>query len=392
MPQAREQREHRRGAVVRSRRVDETDDHRCRAEKAVLDLIRRGTDTGFEDAALAVFAYQYERIPAYRSFCDARDRRPERVDCADRIPAIPADVFKHDLLPAGDPDTVRVFLSSGTTRGSERRSRHVVESVDTYRASAMTHFDAMVMPDAPGPMSIAILGPSERSHPESSLGCMLTWCADRHGNDRLLEAMDKDGAVDLERVLDWLSDQSKQTAPVLLLGVTSAFTQLFALLRDRKLIFRLPADSRLVDTGGPKSRGHVLSAKGLLKTAWKSLHIPSYLCTNEYGMTEMLSQFYDDALRSRFTGDLVARSKVGPPWVRTTVVDPATLEPVEAGQSGLLRHLDLANWASISALQTLDLGRQQGCGFELLGRAKDAEARGCSALLTEIRSTSEGSD
>jgi hypothetical protein len=204
--------------------------------------------------------------------------------------------------------------------------------------------------------------------------------------------MDKDGAVDLEPVLDWLNDQSRQTAPVLLLGVTSAFTQLFALLRDRKLVFRLPADSRLVDTGGTKSGGHVLSAKGLLKTAWKSLHIPAYLCINEYGMTEMLSQFYDDALRSRFTGDLVARSKIGPPWVRTTVVNPATLEPAQPGGTGLLRHLDLANWASISALQTLDLGRKQGHGFELLGRAKDAETRGCSALLTEIRSTSARSD
>jgi hypothetical protein len=392
MPQARPRREHRRGAVVRSRRVDETDDQRRRVENAVLDLIRRGTNTGFEAAALAVFAYQYERIPAYRRFCDARDRRPEQVECADQIPAIPADIFKHDLLPAGDPATVRVFLSSGTTKGSERRSRHVVESIDTYHASAMTHFDAMVMPDTPGPMSIVILGPSKRSHPESSLGCMLTWCAERHGNDRLLEAMDTQGAVDLEPVLDWLSDQSRQTAPVLLLGVTSAFTQLFALLRDRKLAFRLPADSRLVDTGGTKSGEHVLSAKGLLKTAWKSLHIPAYLCVNEYGMTEMLSQLYDDALRTRFTGDLVARSKVGPPWIRTTVVDPATLEPALPGQPGLLRHLDLANWASISALQTLDLGRTHGHGFELLGRAKDAETRGCSALLSEMRSTSEGND
>jgi hypothetical protein len=62
---------------------------------------------------------------------------------------------------------------------------------------------------------------------------------------------------------------------------------------------------------------------------------------------------------------------------------------VAAGEPGLLRHLDLANWASISALQTLDIGKPRGRGFELAGRAKGADARGCSALLSEIRSVSE---
>jgi hypothetical protein len=389
MPQARRRREHRQVAVVRSRAVAGSDGQREAIRAAVSELIRGEPGADFDETALAVFAYQYERIPAYRRFCDARDRGPAAVDRPDRIPAIPSDVFKHRLLPQPDDGRGRVFLSSGTTGGDELRSRHFVECIETYRASALTHFERMVMPDAPGPMSVAILGPTESTHPDSSLGCMFTWCAQRHGDGPALQAFDAGGRMDLGALLVWLEDRAAGTAPVLLLGVSSAFAELFSELRKKGVQFRLPADSRLVDTGGSKGGTPVLSAKGLLKAAWKSLHIPAYLCVNEYGMTEMLSQFYDDALRSRFAGDLGDRAKVGPPWVRTAVVDPATLEPVAPGDRGLLRHLDLANWASISALQTLDAGRTRGRGFELLGRAEGAEARGCSALLSEVRSVSE---
>jgi hypothetical protein len=361
MPQPRRRREHPPRAVVRSRAVAGTDEQREAVRAAVSGLIREEPGADFDETALAVFAYQYERIPAYQRFCDARDRGPGDVDNPDRIPAMPSDVFKHPLLPQSQEGEGRVFLSSGTTGGQALRSRHFVECIDTYRASAITHFDRMVMPDAPGPMSVAILGPTESTHPDMNAGALLAW----------------------------LEESAAATVPVLLLGVSSAFAELFALLRKKRIQLRLPADSRLVDTGGSKGGASVLSAKGLLKAAWKSLHIPAYLCVNEYGMTEMLSQFYDDALRSRFAGDLSERAKVGPPWVRTTLVDPATLEPVAAGEPGLLRHLDLANWASISALQTLDIGKPRGRGFELAGRAKGADARGCSALLSEIRSVSE---
>ena len=106
-------------------------------------------------------------------------------------------------------------------------------------------------------------------------------------------------------------------------------------------------------------------------------------------MTEMLSQFYDDALASRFDGRFVPRSKLGPAWVRTTIVDPDTLQPVTGSGTGILRHLDLAGWDSVACLQTLDLGRARGRGFELLGRAAGAEARGCSQLLEEIATRAE---
>jgi hypothetical protein len=60
------------------------------------------------------------------------------------------------------------------------------------------------------------------------------------------------------------------------------------------------------------------------------------------------------------------------------VVDAQTGREVEPGEVGTLSIVDLANTGSVCAIQTADLGRRAGDGFEVLGREPDAEARGCS--------------
>jgi len=358
-------------------------------EPRVLDFIREpGGELEFNQLALDVFAHQYEHVAVYRRFCERRGVSPGRVDRWEDVPALPADAFKHGL---DTPTGPYVFLSSGTTAGPERRSRHAVESLAAYEASALSHFRTMVLADEPGPLATLVLGPTVSSHPHSSLGQMFTWCVEHFASDTTLVAFDTGGRANISAAVDWLAERSLGSAPVLILAVTSALTAVLEALRDRHGPCRLPADSRIVDTGGRKGIPHVLSPKGVLKAAWRWLHVPAYLCVNEYGMTEMFSQFYDDALESRASGRLSPRAKVGPPWARTRVVDPAALEPVSSGTVGLLRHFDLANWESVSAIQTLDLGCEVGIGFELRGRAAGAESRGCSALVTEIVDACMGS-
>ena len=45
---------------------------------------------------------------------------------------------------------------------------------------------------------------------------------------------------------------------------------------------------------------------------------------------------------------------------------------------------DLANTGSVLAVQTGDLGRRAGSGFELIGREPGAEERGCSIAADEL--------
>jgi hypothetical protein len=352
-----------------------------------LDFIQRrdATDADFNALALDVFSYQFDSVPLYRRLCETRRATPDSVIHWQDIPAAPADIFKTGVGASTSGE--HVFLSSGTAQGTNHRSRHVLTSLATYRASARAQFERMVLADDPGAMSVIVLGPTRVSHPSSSLAQMFEWCAEDYGSDVRATTFDADGGFDLDGAVDWLQTAAASKQPVLILSVSSALSAVIDALRTRGLALRLPADSRIIDTGGnkPSAAGtRVLSAKGLLKACWRYLHVAAYFCINEYGMTEMLSQFYDDALLSRAEGSLTPRAKVGPHWVRTLVVDPATLEPVADGEPGLLRHIDLANWESISAIQTLDTGRRLGRGFELLGRASDAETRGCSLLLETI--------
>ena len=73
-------------------------------------------------------------------------------------------------------------------------------------------------------------------------------------------------------------------------------------------------------------------------------------------------------------------ASVSPPWCRALVISPETGREVADGETGLLRILDLANVRSVMAIQTEDLAVRCGKGFELIGRASQAEARGCSLL------------
>ncbi len=340
-------------------------------------------DDEFNRVALEVFAHQYDSVPLYRRLCELRGGAPSNVDHWSRIPAAPADLFKEDL---GTPSGAAEFLSSGTTQGEGRRSRHSVSarSYEVYRRSSVAHFSAMVLPDTPGPMSVLVLGPLAVSHPASSLGHMFGFVADAVAAEgATVQPFDADGRLDVDAAVAWLEAATASTRPVLVLALSSAITAVFEALRSRKLALRLPADSRLVDTGGNKG-GRTLSRAGILKAAWRFLHIPAYLCVGEYGMTELLSQFYEDAYHSRWSGSLEPRAKVGPAWTRTLVVDPATLEPVARGERGILRHVDLANMESIAAVQTLDIGMAKGRGFDVLGRAGGAEARGCSQLMSVL--------
>jgi hypothetical protein len=77
---------------------------------------------------------------------------------------------------------------------------------------------------------------------------------------------------------------------------------------------------------------------------------------------------------------LDTRHFVSPPWARVQIISLETGREVADGETGLIRVFDLANVFSVMAIQTEDLGVRRGDGFELIGRAILAEARGCSLM------------
>ena len=76
-----------------------------------------------------------------------------------------------------------------------------------------------------------------------------------------------------------------------------------------------------METGGFKGRSRVVERDELYRLASERFRIPTRAIVNEYGMTEMSSQFYDLTLRNPELDEREARVKLPPPWVRSSVVD-----------------------------------------------------------------------
>jgi hypothetical protein len=333
----------------------------------------------FESLALAVFAFQYEHNPAYRRLCDRRGRAPGRVDRWGEIPAVPTAAFKTVDLQCAPPE--RTFLTSGTTRGGELRGRHPIPALELYRRSALAHFRAMVLPDGAHPRVVGLLG-SPATLPHSSLSQMVEWIReDVAGGDG--EYLVDEQGLDARAAIDRLGAIAAEGRPVCLIGWRVAFTAVLEHCRQAGRTLALPADSRIVDTGGAKG-GRALSDAGFLASCWHVFSVPGYYCVNEYGMTELCSQLYDDVLRNRFGGSNAQRRKVGPVWLRTRAVDPDSLAARPDGEAGILCHLDLANAGSVLAVQTEDVGVVDDGRLRLQGRLPDAEPRGCALALAEL--------
>jgi hypothetical protein len=336
----------------------------------------------FGELALRVFAFQYERNEPYRRFCDRRGRRPGDVREWREIPAVPVTAFKRAELVVGGLPSGTVFVTSGTTQGDERRGRHHVPDPEIYRAAALAHFERCVLPDGARPRFV-VLAPSRAEQTESSLCQMIDWLASAFASGRA-EYFVADGELAADRLEQRLRELEASREPLLLIGVTHAFIGFIDRCQAAGIRFRLPYGSRIVDTGGTKGTSRSMSRNGLLRAFWETFGVPGYYVANEYGMTEMCSQFYDDSIANHVAGRKRDRAKIAPPWVRTILVSPLTLEPAARGERALLRHLDLANVGSVIALQTEDLGITSGEGFEVVGRATGAEVRGCALLVEQV--------
>jgi len=365
-----------------------------------------GDDRAFNELALSLFRLQYASVPPYRLLCDSLQRVPGDVTHWTEIPAVPTRAFK-DLdfssLAAGERTTV--FHSSGTTGQRPSRHFHNASSLAIYEASLWPWFRAHLLGDlgdgeardgaagpeealVPGSIRLVFLTPPVAQAPHSSLVHMFAAIQShfRDSDARFAGQADAAGGwtLDVDRVWPALSDALAHDQPVALLGSAFSFVHLLDQLIGRGLSWALPAGSRVMETGGYKGRSQVLAQTGLHGLMTERLGIPSSHIAGEYGMSELSSQAYDRAIgpkgvvRVECERSNPERCFRFPPWARARIVSPETGREVEGDQRGLLRLVDLANMRSVLAVQSEDVAVRRGTGFAIMGRAAQAEPRGCS--------------
>ncbi len=350
----------------------------------------------FDDLALRVFRYQALANPVYRALTTSRGLDPSRVSDWREIPPVPTRAFKELSLACSSPNPPQaLFRTSGTSEGGMQRGAHPVRDLTLYRASLLGAGSSYLRPELDGPsgslqieiahepLRVLALLPEPARCPDSSLAHMAGVFAEEWDDGGGGFFADKQWNLDVDGFASALSAARDDDVAVFLLGTAFAFVHWL----DRRETSRpapLPSGSRLMETGGFKGRSREVPRGELYAALGRTLGLPPERMVNEYGMTELLSQFYGPVLREGGPGDLRERRHVPPPWVRTRVLDPESLVPVEPGEVGLLCHLDLANLDSVSAILTEDLGVAVPNGLRILGRAPGAEPRGCSLAMEEI--------
>ena len=327
----------------------------CELEDKIFNVQKHG----FEQVALELFHLQVRENILYRSFTEALNIDPSKVDNVASIPFLPVSFFKNHDVITGTFEPEVIFESSGTTQMGN--SRHLVKSVNLYRHSFIDAFKQFY--GSPENWCIAGLLPSYLERKNSSLVMMV--------NDLIeLSRHDSSGfyLYEHEKLVGLIMKNEASSQKTLLIGVT------FALL-DLAEHFRFQTNyTTVMETGGMKGRRKEITRNEvheILCRAWNldSIH-------SEYGMTELLSQAYS-------SGEGLFRC---PPWMKIILRDeddPLTIKPLSAPatQSGLINIIDLANIYSCAFIATDDIGKLYTDGsFEVSGRMDSSDVRGCSLM------------
>ncbi len=373
---------------------------RCRALCERIAAFIDGGDDGddskqqFEALALEVFAFQFEAIQPYQRLCRGRGRTPDNVTSWREIPAVPAVAFKQYSLFAGAPEAIiRTFRSSGTSEPARSsRAHYSRDGLELMDAAIAAGARSRLFPDGRS-TRILVLAPPPEQVPHMIMA---------HGMAHLIREYGLPGSrflagprgIDFAALWSELDGCQWNGIPVSLLGSSFGFVHFFDWMEREGCRLELPAGSRLLDAGGYKGKSREIGREAFVTWAAQLCGLRPARVINLLGMTELASQIYD-RLTPGAAG--VARMKLPPHWVRTTVVEPRCPgqggpEPVGDGEIGLLRHIDLANVERPIAIQSEDVGRVVAAsvdgalrrGFEILGRAKGAEPRGCSLTAEDL--------
>lgn len=351
-------------------------------DKDILAFIEKGVEhddeRGFNDLALRAFELQFNHIPLYRRYCQKRNLTPQGISSWDQIPPLPTDAFKEAVFALLPDQIARTFATSGTNNIKEQGHVPYDEGGLTLMdATIRTAASAMFFPDGVRPM-ILILAPPPEIAPQMVMVYGMNRLIEYFGLPKSRFLIEETG-FDITSLIAALRQAEKEEIPVAVCGGSFGFVNFFDYCDTNGLSFHLPAGSRCLDAGGFKGKSREVGRQEFLDLCKDILDVHKDFCVNLLGMTEISSQYYDNTMKNE-----QQTAKAILPWTRVLVVDPESLEPVPEGETGLLRHFDLANRGHICAIQTDDLGKLVPGGFEVYGRARDDGSRGCSLSIDEM--------
>lgn len=365
------------------------------AFEALLAAKPYGIEPGRKQALLLAamhdaYRHHFRACAAYRRYCERRGFTGEQAftDLA-AIPFLPVQAFKEnaDLLRSVDAALITTRLNSSATSG-------VASSVDIDKVTARRQVRALanVIGEVLGQKRrpFLVLDADPRTAGPGGLGARsaaVRGFLNLAREARYFMEARPGGALQLksEEFAAALEALGQSNEPVVLFGFTFvlyAYAVLPLVQAGRR--FRLPAGSHVVHIGGWKKLADQQVSKADFNATMEQLFgIPADHVVDFYGFTEQMGVTYPDG---------PGGAKFAPAFAEVIVRDPSTFKPLPDGQEGLLQFVTPLpySYPGISVL-TDDVGVITGRGtdasgwsgtrFQILGRAKKAEVRGCGDIM-----------
>ena len=337
------------------------------------------SEADFQAACLETFLYQYENVEVYRKFVDFLGKNPSEIKEVIDIPFLPIEMFKNHLVldkvfdSAQTDKPLSYFQSSGTTQ-IQTRSKHYIADFNLYEESIYKSFEQFIGK----PEEYIFLGllPNYSENPHSSLIYMVDFLMKKSGKPENGYFL-----YNHQELFELLQKLCQENKKVILFGVSFALLDFLESHNDFTAL--QINDFTVIETGGMKGRKEEMTKDELLKILQKGFGTDKIF--SEYSMTELLSQAYS-------LGENIYET---PNWMRVLIrntEDPFSY--MEAGRTGAINIIDLANRHSCSFIATQDLGKivndfeilhyaqNDKHAFQVLGRIDHSDIRGCSLLVS----------
>ncbi len=318
-------------------------------------LFSISSEQDFENLALDIFAFQYEKVEIYHTFCQALNKTPDKVKSIEKIPFLPIQFFKSHQILAKNTTYQEIFTSSGTT--GKQTSKHYIADLEIYEKTFVKAFQQFYG-NIEDYIVLALL-PSYLERKNSSLIYMV--------NNFIKKSKHPESGFFLhnyDELSEKLKSLNQQKKKVLLIGVSFA---LLDLIEKEKFALQ---NTIIMETGGMKGRRKEITREELHQKLSKGFGVKNI--HSEYGMTELLSQAYSQG------NGIFSCPKTMKIFIRETE-DPLQLLPLQ--KTGGLNIIDLANITSCAFIATQDLGKKIDTHhFKILGRFDHSDIRGCNLL------------
>jgi hypothetical protein len=341
-------------------------------------------DDLFRAAMGEAIQHHYANCPPFARWYRKQGADPEAaVEDLALLPFLPVTAFKRmNLQSVGGEAVVRLLKSSATssqtpssvaldatTRNRQMRTLGVLMS-DMLGAKRRPF---LVLDAAPGTGSDV-----ELSARVAGMRGYLMMASETH---YVMEAGPHGLALDTGKLRTLLDDYAARQTPVCLIGYTyMLYQQAVRPLVRGGLEFALPRGSHVLHFGGWKRlERQAVGREELNRGVRRVFGVEDRNIKDVYGFTEQLGIIYPD------DGQGVRRAPV---YSEVLVRDPFTLRLQPDGVPGMLQFLTPLphSYPGISVLLD-DMGRivsrNGGTHFEVLGRAKGSEIRGCGDTLPE---------